>query len=402
MTHGPELLSLLIVFAGAHIGAAAARVAKLPSVVGELLVGVILGASCFGWIHPGPVLTTLSTIGATFLLFTVGLESPLKRLLSVGKLGATVAVFGVIVPFIAAYLLVRSNGAGTANHLYIACCFIATSAGITARGLHDEGALGLLESKVILAAAVIDDVLAMLILVGVSALASGGASPTALILPFAEAGLFLTVTIAIGPFIVKRLSRSHTGIGPLSPFVLAMVLCLGLAVTAEMTGLAAIVGAFLAGMLIADHPQSKQIEKQVQPLLVFLTPFFFVLTGAMVDLRSISSIQAAIVLGVYVLIAVLTKVIGSGFAAAPLGLRSAMIIGVGMVPRGEVGVIIAGSALAAGAIQQKDYSLLVLMSIITTIIAPPALRFLLQGVPRAPTPETHDNSLIAVDEAGLH
>ena len=402
MTHGPELLSLLIVFAGAHIGAAAARVAKLPSVVGELLVGVVLGASCLGWIHPSPVLTTLSTIGATFLLFTVGLESPLKRLLSVGKLGSSVAVFGVVVPFIAAYLLVRSNGAGITNHLYIACCFIATSAGITARVLHDEGALGLLESKVILAAAVIDDVLAMLILVGVSALASGGASPMALILPFAEAGLFLTITIAIGPFVVKRLSRNNAGIGPLSPFVLAMVLCLGLAVTAEMTGLAAIVGAFLAGMLFADHPQSKQIEKQVQPLLVFLTPFFFVLTGAMVDLRSVSSIQAAIILGVYVLVAVISKLIGSGFAAAPLGLRSAMIIGVGMVPRGEVGVIIAGSALAAGAIQQKDYSLLVLMSIITTIIAPPALRLLLQGVPRAPTPETHESSLIAVDEAGLH
>jgi Kef-type K+ transport system membrane component KefB len=99
---------------------------------------------------------------------------------------------------------------------------------------------------------------------------------------------------------------------------------------------------------------------------------------------------------------VISKLVGSGFAAAPLGLRSAMIIGVGMVPRGEVGVIIAGSALAAGAIQQKDYSLLVLMSIITTIIAPPALRLLLQGVPRAPTPETHESSLIAVDEAGLH
>jgi len=400
--HGSELFVLLIVFAGAHVGAAAARIAKLPSVVGELLVGVLLGSSCLGWIHPSPVLTTLSTIGATFLLFTVGLESPLKRLLSIGKLGASVAVFGVVVPFIAAYFIVRSNGAGTSNHLYIACCFIATSAGITARVLHDEGALGLLESKVILAAAVIDDVLAMLILVGVSALASGGASPMALILPFAEAGLFLTVTIAIGPFVVKRLSRNNAGIGPLSPFVLAMVLCLGLAVTAEMTGLAAIVGAFIAGMLFADHPQSKQIETQVQPLLVFLTPFFFVLTGAMVDLRSVSSIQAAIMLGVYVLVAVISKLIGSGFAAAPLGLRSAMIIGVGMVPRGEVGVIIAGSALAAGAIQQKDYSLLVLMSIITTIIAPPVLRLLLKVVPRASTPETHESSLVAVDEAGLH
>ena len=107
-------------------------------------------------------------------------------------------------------------------------------------------------------------------------------------------------------------------------------------------------------------------------------------------------------LGVYIVVAVFSKVVGSGFAAAPLGFRSAMIIGVGMVPRGEVGVIIAGSALAAGAIQQKDYSLLVLMSIITTIIAPPVLRRLLQGVPRASTPETHESSLIAVDEAGLH
>ena len=402
MAHGPELLSLLIVFAGAHVGAAAARVAKLPSVVGELLVGVLLGTSCLGWLQPGLVLSTLSTIGATFLLFTVGLESPLKRLLSVGKIGASVAVFGVIVPFIAAYLLVRSNGASTTNHLYIACCFIATSAGITARVLHDEGALGLLESKVILAAAVIDDVLAMLILVGVSALAAGGATPMALALPFAEAGLFLTITIGVGPIVVKRLTRQSTGIRPLSPFVLAMILCLGLAVTAEMTGLAAIVGAFLAGMLFADHPQSKDIEKQVQPLLVFLTPFFFVLTGAMVDLRSISTMQAAILLGVYVLIAVLSKLIGSALAAASLGMRSALVVGVGMVPRGEVGVIIAGNALASGAIVQKDYSMLVMMSIITTIVVPPILRVLLHKVPRRECADAIENGLIAIDEAGLN
>lgn len=402
MTHGPELLSLLIVFAGAHIGAAAARVAKLPSVVGELLVGVLLGASGLGWLHIGPVLTTLSTIGATFLLFTVGLESPLKRLLSVGKLGAKVAVFGVIVPFIVAYLLVRTNGASTTNHLYIACCFIATSAGITARVLHDEGALGLLESKVILAAAVIDDVLAMLILVGVSALAAGGATPIALALPFIEAGLFLAMTVFLGPKIVKLLSRNSDGIGPLSPFVMALILCLGLAVAAEITGLAAIVGAFLAGMLFADHPQSSAIEKQVQPLLVFLTPFFFVLTGAMVDLRSVSTMQALIMIGLYVLIAVLSKLIGSGLAAASLGMRSALVVGVGMVPRGEVGIIIAGNALARGAIGHKDYSMLVIMSIVTTIVVPPVLRVLLEKIPRQESSDATANGLITIDEAGLN
>lgn len=400
MTHGSELLSLLVVFAFAHIGAAVSRLIKLPSVVGELLVGVLLGSSCLGWIKPGPVLSTLSVVGATFLLFTVGLESPVKRLLSVGKLGTGVAVLGVIVPFIAAYLLARFNESSATNHLYIACCFIATSAGITARVLHDEGALGLLESKVILAAAVIDDVLAMLILVGVSAIAGSGSSLAAVVLPFAEAGLFLILTVALGPKVVRHVGRQSGGIGPLSPFVLAMILCLGLAVTAELTGLAAIVGAFLAGMIFAEHPQSNDIEKQVQPLLVFLTPFFFVLTGAMVDIKSVTNIQAAMILALYVAVAVLSKLIGSGLAALPLGLRSATIIGVGMVPRGEVGVIIAGSALACGAIQQKDYSLLVLMSIITTIVAPPILRSLLSSVPK---PSSHDAQglLIAIDEGGL-
>ncbi|MFM7187624.1 MAG: cation:proton antiporter [Armatimonadota bacterium] len=400
MTHGAELLGLLVVFAGAHIGAAASRSVKLPSVVGELLAGVLLGGSCLGWIHPGPVLTTLSTIGATFLLFTVGLESPLKRLLSVGKLGTGVAVLGVLVPFVSAYLLVQSNGASVTNHMYVACCFIATSAGITARVLHDEGALGLLESKVILAAAVIDDVLAMLILVGVSALAAVGASPLALVLPFAEAGLFLTLTGLLGPLLVKGIARHRGGIGPLSPFVLALILCLGLAATAELTGLAAIVGAFLAGMLFADHPQSHEIEKQVQPLLVFLTPYFFVLTGAMVDLRSITSVSAATLLGLYVLVAVLSKLIGAGLAAVSLGHRSALVIGIGMVPRGEVGAIIAGSALACGAIQQRDYSLLVMMSIITTILTPPVLRVLLQGLPKS-APAEEPRRLLAIDEGGL-
>ncbi len=400
MTHGSELLGLLIVFAGAHVGAAASRLVRLPTVVGELFIGVVLGVSCLGWIHPGPVLTTLATIGATFLLFTVGLESPLRRLLSVGKLGTGVAVLGVLVPFVSAYLLVRSNGASVTNHLYVACCFVATSAGITARVLHDEGALGLLESKVILAAAVIDDVLAMLILVGVSALAAGGASPMALVLPFAEAGLFLTLTMVLGPMFVKRLSNKGGGIGPLSPFVLALTLCLGLAVTAELTGLAAIVGAFLAGMLFADHPQCKEIEKQVQPLLVFLTPFFFVLTGAMVDLRSVTSVSAALILALYVLTAVLSKLVGAGVAATSLGLRSAMVIGVGMVPRGEVGIIIAGNAMASGAIQQREYSLLVMMSILTTIITPPVLRILLQAIPK-PTTSGEAGRLLAIDEGGL-
>jgi Kef-type K+ transport system membrane component KefB len=258
----------------------------------------------------------------------------------------------------------------------------------------------LLESKVILAAAVIDDVLAMLILVGVSALAAGGASPMALVLPFAEAGLFLTMTVLLGPLLVKGISRQRGGIGPLSPFVLSLILCLGLAVTAELTGLAAIVGAFLAGMLFADHPQSKEIERQVQPLLVFLTPFFFVLTGAMVDLRSITSVSAALLLGLYVLVAVLSKLIGAGLAAASLGLRSAIVIGVGMVPRGEVGVIIAGSALACGAIQQRDYSFLVMMSIMTTIVTPPVLRTLLQAIPKL-APNEESSRLIAIDEGGL-
>ncbi len=400
MSHGSELLGLLIVFAGAHVGAAIARVIKLPSVVGELLAGIFLGMSCLGWVRPGPALTTLATIGATFLLFTVGLESPIKRLLSVGKLGTTVAFMGVLVPFVSAYLLVRSNGASMANHLYIACCFIATSAGITARVLHDEGALGLLESKVILAAAVIDDVLAMLILVGVSALTAGGASPMALVLPFAEAGLFLTLTVALGPLLVKRIARYGSGIGPLSPFVLSLILCLGLAVTAELTGLAAIVGAFLAGMLFAEHPQCKEIERQVQPLLVFLTPFFFVLTGSMVDLRTITSLPAALALGLYVLVGVLSKLIGAGLASKSLGMRSALVVGVGMVPRGEVGVIIAGSALASGAIQQRDYSLLVVMSIVTTILAPPVLRMLLQSIPKGRT-DFETSHLVTVDEGGF-
>lgn len=401
MAHGAELLQLLVVFAGAQVGAAIARLIRVPSVVGELVVGVILGASVLGWITPGPVLATLSTIGATFLLFTVGLESPVRRLLTVGKLGVRVAVAGVVIPFVAAYLLVRSNGSSTVSHLFIACCFIATSAGITARVLHDEGALGLLESKVILAAAVIDDVLAMLILVGVSAFAAGGAAASSLILPFLEAGAFLCVTVLFGPALIKLLPRGSQGIGPLSPFVLSLIMCLGLAVTAEVTGLAAIVGAFLAGMLFADHPESKSIEKQVQPLLVFLTPFFFVLTGAMVNVRNISGIQAVGTLLLFVTVAVLSKLLGAGLASLTLGTRSALIIGVGMVPRGEVGVIIAGNALAIGAIQSQDYSMLVLMSIATTVIAPPVMKLLLATIPHRPTNDDDDNGLLAIEETGL-
>ena len=381
MSHGGDiLLALFIVFVAAQVGGEIAQRLKLPGVVGEIAAGCIVGPSLLGWVHPAEPLDVLAEIGVVLLLFAVGLETRLEDMKRVGRSAMAVGVLGVVVPFVFGALWAHGSGFNWAKSLFVAAAFVATSAGITARVLQELGALQSQEARVILGAAVIDDILAMLLLGIVSALQAGGeVHPGALLLVLAEAVGFVLVIGLVGPRVMRRSSNwLDAPIHPLSPLKLALALCLGLAFLSTRFQLAAIIGAFLAGMIASETKQRDLLEHQTQPLLALMTPFFFVMTGTKIELSQLASGEALLALAVMTLIAIATKLAGGFLGALSLGKRSATIVGMGMVPRGEVGVVIASLGLATGVFSPRTYALIVAMSLLTSIVTPPVLALLMR------------------------
>lgn len=246
------LLMLFIVYAAAQVGAEIAGRLKLPSVVGEIAAGCIVGPSLLGWVHISEPLHVLAEIGAVLLLFSVGLETRLADLKKVGKVAALVAVAGVMLPFIVGGLWAHFSGFNTPKAMFIAAAFVATSAGITARVLSDMKVLGRTEARVILGAAVIDDILAMLILGVVTALqggsGSGGVDWLKIGVVLVQAVGFVAIVAFVGTRLVKKQSvLLDAPINPLSPLTLSLALCLGLAAAAAYLGLAAIIRSISRG-----------------------------------------------------------------------------------------------------------------------------------------------------------
>jgi Kef-type K+ transport system membrane component KefB len=323
----------------------------------------------------------------------------------VGRVAALVGIGGVILPFLLGAAWGMLSGFATPKAMFVAAAFVATSAGITARVLQDMGALNRTVSRVILGAAVIDDILAMLLLAIVTALqGEEGINIAGLILVFVQAIGFVVVIALIGTRFMRRSSAwLEAPISPHSPLTISLVICLGLAVAASFLGLAAIIGAFLAGMIAAETRQRHALEKQLQPIMAFLVPFFFVVTGAKVNLGDLGNLSVLGTLAVVTLLAVIGKLIGGGLGALSLGRKSALIVGTGMVPRGEVGIIIASLGQQAGIFTGATYALIIGMSLLTSVIAPPILGALLSSVPHdPPTPDTKDAAslLIGVEETG--
>jgi len=381
MPHGSDiLLSLFIVFVAAQIGAEIAQRLKLPGVVGEIAAGCAIGPSVLGWLQPAEALDVLAEIGVVLLLFSVGLETRIEEMKRVGRSALLVGVLGVIVPFALGSLWAHGSGFDWAKSLFVAAAFVATSAGITARVLQELGALQREESRVILGAAVIDDILAMLLLGIVTALQSGEELRLgSLAIVLVEAIGFVLVIALVGGRVMRRSSDwLEAPINPLSPLTIVLALCLGLAFLSTQFGLAAIIGAFLAGMIASETRQRETLEHQTQPLLALMTPFFFVVTGSKVELAQLANADALLALAVITIIAVVSKLAGGFLGALSLGRRSALIVGVGMVPRGEVGVVIASLGLAAGVFSPRTYALIVAMSLLTAMLTPPVLALLLR------------------------
>jgi len=364
-------VSMLILFVSAKLMAEIAERLHQPGIVGEILAGVVIGPSVLGWLAPSEFLSAMSDLGAMFLLFRVGLEVKSSELVRVGGTATLVACSGVVVPFAMGAVLMRLWGAGLNESIFVGASLVATSVGITAQVLSAKGLLHELSSKVILAAAVIDDVLGLLVLAVVSSLTHGKLDVLQLSLTALLAAGFTVIVARWGTQVMHRVAPhvERTLRAAEGRFVLALVLMLALAVFAVSTGVAAIVGAFLAGLALAESSGARERDL-AQGVSEFLVPFFLAGIGLHVDLSAFKTPATAMLALVLLVAAVVSKFVGCGLGAMALGKIDALRIGVGMIPRGEVGMIVAQIGLGFGILSRSSYAVVVFMSVATTIVAP--------------------------------
>ncbi len=372
------LLHLFIMLAAAKLMAEVFERLRQPAVVGEILAGVIIGPSLLGWVQPSEIITVLAEFGVIFLLFNVGLETKPQSIFNVGVRATLVGVLGVILPFVAGYFIAVAWDGNFAEAMFIGAALVATSVGITARVLGGMGLLDMQTSRIILGAAVIDDILGLLILSLVSAVSNGGVNVISLVQTAAAAIAFTVFVALVGSRLINRLAPRIEQLRLGRPFfTLGIVLCLGLSVASMYIGVAAIIGAFLAGMAMAEATEENEtMHHLTSGVTEFLVPFFLVNIGMQLDL-SIFKDSSVVVLAIVITIAaVITKFVGCGLGAWGMRWREMGQIGIGMVPRGEVGIVVAQIGLSLGVIEPRFFGAVLFMAVATTIIAPPLIKVL--------------------------
>ncbi|HEX6064012.1 MAG TPA: cation:proton antiporter [Longimicrobiales bacterium] len=375
----PQLLLVLavILIVAKAVGEVAERIGQ-PAVLGEMLGGLLLGPSLLGIVNPAdPLIHTFAELGVILLLFGIGLETDLKKLMRVGGAAATVALVGVVLPFGLGYAIAQLFGLTTLESIIIGAAMTATSVGITARVLADLGRLHAPESQVILGAAVIDDVVGLIILALVAQLAAGTAltvigvaTSTAAAFGFIIAALFVGNLVL--PPLLRRVAQK-----PEIPVIVALAAAFLFASLADRFGSATIIGAFSAGLVLARTQQAHHIEHNVSRIALFFVPIFFVSVGAAVDVRSFADARVLLIGSALIVAGAAGKFIAGFCAVRFQGRRT--VIGVGMIPRGEVGLIFAQTGLASGALSQSLFNALAMMVVGTTFMAPPLLRSLFGG-----------------------
>ena len=380
MEHVADILrQLFVLLLAAKIGDEIFKRLGQPPVIGEILAGALVGPAVLGWYEINAETSLFAEIGVVLLLFQVGVETRLHDLVRVGPTALVVGALGVALPFAGGLLLAALLGSPLEVAIFLAAALTATSVGITSGVLRDLGVLGTLSGRVILGAAVIDDVLAMLILAFASGLAAGSVALDQIATLVVVAIMFIGVVLIGGTRLLRRRRSLLTDpVFAETPFLPGMIIMLGLAALASQIGLAAIIGAFLAGMVVGESSERHALEAEVAPVAAFFTPFFFGAIGAQVNLAGLADLSTlALVVGV-TLLAVATKFIGAVIGAIRLGWAQAVLIGWGMVPRGEVGIVVAGLGLQMGAIDGELYTVVVAMAILTTLIVPPLLPMLVR------------------------
>ena len=422
---GENLLWLALILMSARLFAPLAQRIGFPAVLGELLLGVLLGnLSLFGiglfdTIAKDPIIAFIAELGVIVLLLQIGLETRLADLVRVGGRAAAVGGVGIAVPFVLGAFLVGPwllPGQSQNTYLFLGATLAATSVGITGRVFRDLGKLGTPAARIVLGAAVIDDVLGLVILAVVSSLVQAGSvSVGEVSWIVAEAVLFLGGSIWIGRLIAPHSSRwlARLDAGPSMLFAQVLATGLALAWLAHAIGLAPIIGAFAAGLLfepvflrdfktpqivqeiepLMREPESRplmdrllpiltrhaghQHEHMLEPIGYFFVPVFFVLTGMQVDLGTLAD-PAIVAVALGVSAAAIVGKLAAGWFAGGAG---RWIVGWGMVPRGEVGLVFAMVGKQLGVMDETMFSVIVIMVILTTLVTPPVLTLLLRRRP---------------------
>ncbi len=380
-------LSLLALFVSAKLMAELAERLHQPGIVGEILAGVVIGPSVLHWVRPNEFLTAMAELGAMFLLFRVGLEVKSSELMRVSGTALLVACSGVALPFVMGSALLLLWGAKINESIFVGASLVATSVGITAQVLSAKGLLDQTSSRVILAAAVIDDVLGLLVLSVVSSVAHGKVDVLQLSLTAIIAAGFTVIVARWGTHAMRRTMPhvERTLKTTEARFVVALSILFTLVFLATWIGIAAIVGAFLAGLAFADTAETRE-RALAQGASELLVPFFLAGIGLHVDLAAFANGSTAVLALLLLAAAIVSKFFGCGLGALGLGRKDALRVGVGMIPRGEVGMIVAQLGLGFGILARSTYSIVVFMSVATTILAPLLIRMsyrqeLMQGSP---------------------
>lgn len=393
------LLELIVILLAAKLGGDLFERVNQPAVLGELVIGMLignmhfLGVDMFVAFQHDLTLEILAELGVIILLFEVGLESTVKDMMKVGVTAFMVAVFGVVVPFflgwgVGIWFLPEAN---TLVHLFIGATLTATSVGITARVLKDIGKINTKEAKIILGAAVIDDILGLIILAVVSGVITAanqggdGIESLDVLIIIAKAVLFIVGAVVLGVYVLPHFFNAAFKLKVKGVFLsISLFICFALAYIAGQIQLAPIVGAFAAGLILEDVHFTKfrergehKIEELIEPIAVFLVPIFFVRMGMMVDLTTFAKVE---ILG-FAAIMTIAAIIGKQVCSLAIFDKSVnkIAIGLGMIPRGEVGLIFAGIGAklmldGQAIISTETYSAVVIMVIVTTLVTPPALK----------------------------
>lgn len=346
-----------------------------PAVLGKLLVGILLGPAVLGWVQPGGFIHYMSEIGVLLLMFMAGLETDLRQLRENWKAAFAVAVGGILLPFAGGFAIGEWFGFADHNALFLGVILSATSVSISVQVLKEMDRLNSPEGSTILGAAVIDDILVVILLaVLMSFFGTGGNIPISLLI--GQKLLFFAVAVIAGWLAVPRLMR---WLAPLrvteAVMAAALVILFAYAYFAEKMGMAGIIGAFAAGIAIAQTPFKQVVESKVEPIAYTLfVPVFFVSIGLNVSFEGLGShILFVVVLSIF---AILAKWLGGGIGARLTGFntRSSLIIGAGMISRGEVALIIASTGLASGLLLPEYFTSVIIAVILTTLVTPPLLK----------------------------
>lgn len=366
---------VIVLFATKLAGNLAARIGQ-PSVLGKIIVGIILGPALLGWVHDTELLTVFSQIGVLLLMFLAGLETDLQEMNRNKKAAIFVALGGIILPVVLGYAGAQYYGLSTGESIFIGLLLSATSVSISVQALRELGWLNSKEGSTLLGAAVLDDIVVVILIAVAMSFFAG--SDTNIGLLIGKKVLFFAVLIVLAKWFIPQFIKVFKKFRVTESILSAgLIICFGLSYFAEFLGIAGIIGAFFAGIAIAQTEYRKEIEHKVEPIAYgIFVPFFFVSIGLAVSFDGISNQIGFIV--VFSIIAVLSKFIGSGLGAKLAGFntKSSMGVGAGMVSRGEVALILAAMGLEGGLLPGNYYTSIIIVIIVTTIVTPPLLKLI--------------------------